>query len=73
MGAPAGQLAALLKQPPAGTAPQPAAAGTAPQAAAAGTAPQTAQGSQFCGRCGKPMTFVAQYQRWFCEGCQQYG
>ena len=27
---------------------------------------------QFCGRCGKPMTFVAQYQRWFCQQCQQY-
>ena len=54
MGAPAPQLAALLKQPP------PAAQ------------PQAATGSQFCGRCGKPMTFVAQYQRWFCQGCQQY-
>ncbi len=57
MGAPAPQLAALLKQPP-------AAAATPPTAAAAG--------SQFCGRCGKAMTFVAQYQRWFCQGCQQY-
>jgi hypothetical protein len=31
-----------------------------------------AAGSRFCGRCGKPMTFVAQYQRWFCPQCQQY-
>ena len=59
LGAPAPQLAAILKQQAAGASPQ-------------GASPQAAGASQFCGRCGKPMTFVAQYQRWFCEQCQQY-
>ena len=59
LGAPAPQLAAILKQQ--------AAASASPQAS-----PQAAGAPQFCGRCGKPMTFVAQYQRWFCQQCQQY-
>ena len=73
MGAAAPQLAALLKQqPPAGAAGAGGAAAQAQQPQ--GSAQPSAQaGSQFCGRCGKPMTFVAQYQRWFCQGCQQYG
>jgi hypothetical protein len=37
-------------------------AATAPPAPAAGT----------CPRCGKPATWVAQYNRWYCYGCQQY-
>jgi hypothetical protein len=27
---------------------------------------------QACPRCGGQATFVAQYQRWFCQRCQQY-
>jgi hypothetical protein len=61
MGAAAPQLKELLKQPPGG----------APQAQAQPQGGAQAQ-SKFCGRCGKPMQFVAQYQRWFCQGCQQY-
>ena len=65
MGAPAPQLAAILKQQAAGAQP------TAQPAAAAASTPAPGA-SQFCPRCGKPLTFVAQYQRWFCQGCQQY-
>lgn len=25
-----------------------------------------------CPRCHRPLTFVAQYQRWFCESCRDY-
>ena len=25
-----------------------------------------------CPRCQRPLVFVAQYQRWFCESCKQY-
>jgi hypothetical protein len=48
----------LKQQPPGAT---PAAAAATPAAA-----------TQFCPRCGKPLEFVAQYQRWFCRGCNQY-
>jgi hypothetical protein len=27
---------------------------------------------QYCPACGQPMTFVAQYGRWYCNQCQQY-
>jgi hypothetical protein len=62
----------LKQQPPAAAKPTtPAASAATPTPGAApGATPQGAP--QFCGRCGKPMTFVAQYQRWFCQGCQQY-
>jgi hypothetical protein len=33
--------------------------------------PQVMQG-QPCPRCQQPLQFVAQYQRWFCQRCQQY-
>jgi NADH pyrophosphatase NudC (nudix superfamily) len=63
LGAPAPKLAELLKQSPGG----------APGAAPAGAAPGgAAAASKFCGRCGNPMQYVAQYQRWFCQHCQQY-
>jgi len=39
-----------------------------------GSAPQAAppQGATPCPRCGQPLEFVAQYQRWFCRQEQQY-
>lgn len=27
---------------------------------------------QYCPTCGQPMTFVAQYGRWYCNTCRQY-
>jgi hypothetical protein len=48
--------------PMAYSAPGPAAATPAPAAPAGGT----------CSRCGKPATWVAQYNRWYCYSCQQY-
>jgi hypothetical protein len=89
MGAAAPQLRELLKQNPGAAgaqAAQPGGAMNAPKASggaqpggaqpaaqAAGGQPGAAAGSQFCGRCGSPMQFVAQYQRYFCQKCQQYG
>jgi NADH pyrophosphatase NudC (nudix superfamily) len=49
-------------------APAPKLAELTKQPPAAAAAPA----AQFCGRCGKPMQYVAQYQRWYCQGCQQY-
>lgn len=34
--------------------------------------PQGGPPAQACPRCGKPLQFVAQYQRWFCAAEQQY-
>jgi hypothetical protein len=75
LGAAAPQLRELLKQPPGGQPQQPPAG--QPQASSNAAGGSHTQGgaqpqSKFCGRCGKPMQFVAQYQRWFCQGCQQY-
>jgi hypothetical protein len=55
-------------QPPAQQPPMAPMAQTAPPPAAAPVAP--AAGT--CPRCGKPATWVAQYNRWYCYGCQQY-
>jgi hypothetical protein len=54
---------AAWSAPPA--APPPA---TAPVAAA----PPPAPTGGTCPRCGKPATWVAQYNRWYCYSCQQY-
>ncbi len=45
---------------------QPAAYGQSPPAAA------PAPVAQRCPHCSGSLVFVAQYQRWFCERCQQY-
>jgi len=29
-------------------------------------------GSRFCGKCQKPLTFVPQYNQWYCYGCGTY-
>jgi hypothetical protein len=70
LGAPAPQLAALLKQPPGGAANPGANPGGNPAAVTPGGPP--APKSQFCGRCGSQTQYVAQYQRYFCQKCQQY-
>ena len=77
LGAPAPQLAALLKQQPgaagggAGGAPN-AGFGAAAGSAASGPAAPGPAASHPCPRCSKPLEYVAQYQRWFCGACQQY-
>jgi hypothetical protein len=35
-------------------------------------APAAAQQALTCPRCGKPLTYIEQYQRWYCYSCQQY-
>jgi hypothetical protein len=34
--------------------------------------PPAMQAAPPCPRCQRPLVFVAQYQRWFCEGCKDY-
>jgi hypothetical protein len=34
--------------------------------------PPSNQTVVFCTNCGKPLTYVQQYQRWYCENCKQY-
>jgi len=26
----------------------------------------------YCRNCGKPLTYISQYQRWYCENCRAY-
>jgi hypothetical protein len=40
--------------------------------AAAAVPPLPALGAQACPRCRAPLSFVAQYNRWYCNACQQY-
>jgi len=34
--------------------------------------PPPTQTKFFCTNCGKPLTYVQEYQKWYCEGCKQY-
>jgi hypothetical protein len=34
--------------------------------------PEIVQQTQTCPRCGKPLKYIEQYQRWYCYECQQY-
>jgi hypothetical protein len=36
------------------------------------TVPTQAQRVTFCSTCGKPLTWIAQYSRWYCYNCQKY-
>jgi len=35
-------------------------------------APAAAGGAQNCPTCGKPATWIPQYQRWYCYNCKKY-
>lgn len=59
------------QQPPQQAQQQPATMGTAPTVAS-GAGPAPAAQTHPCPRCQRPLVFVAQYQRWFCESCKQY-
>jgi hypothetical protein len=63
--------------PPTGfAAPAPVAAAPAPAPVAAPApapvAPPAAAGTTPCPRCGRPLTWIPQYSRWYCYGCSQY-
>jgi hypothetical protein len=71
-GAPAGNPYGAAPQQPPQHAPQQAAPmGTAPTVAS-GAQPAPAAQTHPCPRCQRPLVYVAQYQRWFCESCKQY-
>jgi len=36
------------------------------------TAPASPTATQTCPRCGRPLSFVPQANRWYCANCQQY-
>jgi hypothetical protein len=36
------------------------------------TAPTQAQQVSYCSTCGKPLTWIPQYSRWYCYNCQKY-
>jgi hypothetical protein len=36
------------------------------------SAPVTPPPSPTCPTCGQPLTYVQQYQRWYCQNCQKY-
>ena len=36
------------------------------------SAPATAPPPPTCPTCGQPLTYIQQYQRWYCQNCQKY-
>jgi len=34
--------------------------------------PPQPQGASYCATCGKPLTWISQYSRWYCSACQKY-
>ncbi len=75
----ADQLATTQAQPPAATSGPPSTPGfmpTAPSSATTGppvamTGPPAAD-KPICPFCGKNLRFIDEYQRWYCDSCQQY-
>jgi len=51
---------------------QPARAAAPAQAAAPRPAAQATPAVRYCPSCGQPATWIEQYQRWYCYGCQKY-
>lgn len=51
--------------------PAPVAATSAPVTPAP-VVPPAAPGTTACPRCGRPLTWIPQYSRWYCYGCAQY-
>ena len=43
-----------------------------PASPAAEPAPPPAPSVQTCATCGQPLTYISQYQRWYCENCKKY-
>ncbi len=74
--APPQQQPAYQQPPAAQPAPaygaQPSYAAPAAAAPAAAPAPAATGGAPSCTSCGKPTTFVPQYNRYYCYGCAQY-
>jgi hypothetical protein len=71
-----GQQPAIQQQPPPGHQTPPQTPSASPPAAPGqnpGLAPTMAATPSYpCPRCQRPLVFVAQYQRWFCDACKQY-
>ena len=63
----------LFKQVGASPAVQPVRAAAPAQAVAAlRPAAQAKPAVRYCPSCGQPATWIEQYQRWYCYGCQKY-
>ena len=43
-----------------------------PASPAAEPAPPPAPSVPTCATCGQPLTYISQYQRWYCENCKKY-
>jgi hypothetical protein len=70
----AGELLAELFKP-VGAPPVAQPVKAAPRAAAPVAAPKPAAQApkvRYCPDCGQPATWIEQYQRWYCYGCQKY-
>ena len=72
----ADQLASSQQQPatqqPAATSEPPSTPGFMPTAPTSGTAAAPAADKPICPFCGKALRFIDEYQRWYCDSCQQY-
>jgi len=36
------------------------------------TFPPTSQSVYYCTKCGKPLKYLQQYQKWYCEDCRTH-
>jgi len=54
--------------PPPGPTPAPAPATTAPPPPPPAPKPE----EKLCPKCGKPLTYIKEYDRWYCYNCKQY-
>lgn len=52
--------------------PQPGYGYSAPAAAAPASSPAPSGTAPACPKCGRPATFIAQYNRYYCYPCSQY-
>jgi NADH pyrophosphatase NudC (nudix superfamily) len=34
--------------------------------------PKPQEPARFCATCGKPLTYVTEYSRWYCRNCKEY-
>jgi len=58
--------------PPGGQPSPPPAPTTPPTPPASSAAKPTLPPAPTCATCGQPLTYISQYQRWYCENCKKY-
>ncbi|MBN1329409.1 MAG: hypothetical protein JXA54_08040 [Candidatus Heimdallarchaeota archaeon] len=71
-GPPVGGLAAQLSGPPSASAGPPSAPSFMSTSPSSGPPASSVSDAPTCPFCGKPLRFINEYQRWYCDSCAQY-